>query len=182
MKLALITFLGISMFFVTETKIFYHEKPVISWSDFKPVSSMDGPESAHIHYAINYEVEFDEGNLKIEIKCYMIKEKSNVIKGEETDYLLNHEQKHFDLQEVFARKIRKRYLEKTDYIFDNLQKDLNDIFNDEISKSHELQALYDAETDHSINVEKQNEWNAKISNWLKELDDYKEVNLNIKIE
>lgn len=182
MKLLFLAFLCISLAFVTETQIFYHEKPVVSWADFKPVSSMDGPESAHIHIAISSAVEYDEGNLKIEIKCYMIREKSNVIKGKETDYLLNHEQKHYDLQEVFARKIRKRYLEKTDYVFDNLQKDLNDIFNDEIRKSHELQALYDAETDHSINEEKQNEWNTKISNLLKELEDYKEVNLNIKIE
>jgi len=36
-----------------------------------------------------------------------------VVKSAKTDYLLNHEQRHFDIAEIFARKLRKELEEYT---------------------------------------------------------------------
>lgn len=182
MKIFIALFIFLGIIFQNDNQIYYHERPKVSWEDFRAVNKIDGPEAAHIHVAISSAVEYDEGFLNIEIKCYMTPESSLVLKDKECEYLLNHEQRHFDLQEVFARRIRKRYLEKNDYTFDKLQKDLNGIFIEEIKKGTQLQADYDNETNHSIDEKKQSEWNDNIDQWLLNLEDYKDVNLKIKIE
>ena len=87
-------------------------------------------------------------------------------------YLLNHERGHFDISEIYARKIRK-------FLKINLRKEISDI---NIRKGigalekQEVayQKLYDAETNYSIDSEKQIQWLSTIQNQLKQLDDYKQ--------
>ncbi len=82
--------------------------------------------------------------------------------------LLQHEQRHFDLCEVYARKLRQAIaaghftgadMHKVDKLYEKYSDELND-----------MQMKYDGETIHSLDTEKQNEWNEKI---VKELDELK---------
>ncbi len=91
-------------------------------------------------------------------------------------YVLQHEQLHFDILELYARKIRKelyeQYVKGNDIdieIFDS-------IYYKWIDKYRKLNFKYDKETNHSINPKEQEEWNQKITVELKTLDQYSEEN------
>ncbi|WP_345078019.1 hypothetical protein [Nemorincola caseinilytica] len=86
-------------------------------------------------------------------------------------YGLSHEQKHFDITEVYARKIRKMFREEVsrgniDRIDDRLERYFREW--------EECQDRYDSETQHSLNQPMQAKWDTRIQAMLDELSDYKE--------
>lgn len=86
--------------------------------------------------------------------------------------LLAHEQLHFDIAELYARKIRK----KVAALQSQNNKDLSH-YNNEINKllteSNEIDLRYDMETLHGGITVKQSEWRNKINQELKALEAYK---------
>jgi uncharacterized Fe-S cluster-containing MiaB family protein len=86
--------------------------------------------------------------------------------------LLEHEQLHFDLGEVYARKIRKKVVELTR----KGVKDVN-LFNEAIheilKESSETDQQYDTETLHGALDKQQEEWRKKINADLTALMPYK---------
>jgi hypothetical protein len=85
--------------------------------------------------------------------------------------VLAHEQLHFDICEIYGRKLCKELLklkmsgklnnEKAEEIYNNLKSAYNN-----------YQDLYDLETDHSTNGKKQQEWNEKVKKELASLEKY----------
>ena len=86
--------------------------------------------------------------------------------------LLAHEQLHFDIAELYARKIRK----KVAALQAENNKDLG-YYNTEINKllleSNEMDMQYDMETLHGGIKAKQMEWRKKIDKELKALEGFK---------
>ena len=79
---------------------------------------------------------------------------------------LAHEQLHFDITEIFARKMRDK-LQRTSFS-DDVKAEVRKIYNDILKELQEYQERYDWETNFSRNREKQAEWNQKIAETLKE--------------
>jgi hypothetical protein len=86
--------------------------------------------------------------------------------------LLNHEQKHFDLAQAFAKKL-KRVLESLKgegstqaEALRDLEKKVNEAYNRLHDEWIQVDTQYDAETEHGTNAEKQREWDQKIAGWL----------------
>ena len=86
---------------------------------------------------------------------------------------LLHEQKHFDITELFARKVRK-YILNSILISKEILKVYGKI-QSIVKLEQNYQKLYDKETNHGNNTRKQLEWNIKIGNELVELDEYKDT-------
>ena len=81
-----------------------------------------------------------------------------------------HEQGHFDIAEIFARKLNKEitmFLTKS-----KRHEELNNIYTKVMNEKRDTQQLYDEETNHSINKSQQAAWNKKIEEMLEELKDY----------
>ena len=88
---------------------------------------------------------------------------SNSISKEDLPYVLNHEQRHFDLAEVCARKIRERVIKKFRFKIRLKWKDLNWI--EKLYEEYQkLQEKYDSETD--LSKESQEKWNKWIDEEL----------------
>ena len=101
-------------------------------------------------------------------------EKSWVKVKDSTNYILSHEQLHFDITELYARKLRKRISEFR--FTQNIRLELNTI-NDDINNELELiQDQYDVETNHSILPEMQNKWQNFIKNELLEVAQFSSIN------
>lgn len=84
--------------------------------------------------------------------------------------ILNHEQGHFNIEELFARRIRKAIKELADAgeVDENKFKELvNDLF----LLKREYQIKYDDETTHGFHHDDQARWDEKIK---QELEDFKE--------
>ena len=148
----------------------------LTWNDFKGEAHDDDPADA-LTYSSNQTTfqSFGLGN-RIEVEgfvtCYFIKTKSWVKHAKESDYLLNHEQRHFDLAEVGARELRKKF-KQSHFTNENFKKETSLLINETDEKYKKLQVQYDTETNHSRIEDKQEEWNKKIDRWMKELEDYK---------
>jgi hypothetical protein len=83
--------------------------------------------------------------------------------------LLDHEQLHFDLAELAARKIRKRFEDFKDSCLDPGESEPIQGMVAEVDRElQEEQHNYDRETNHGVNVRMQDQWRRKILAQLKE--------------
>jgi hypothetical protein len=141
----------------------------LTWEDFKAPPDMNCRNAALTASAIQFNFTYD-GQLKYTITCQFDKNKSwGKVK---TDYILSHEQGHFDITEIFARKLNKSLAEYTVGNVKSLNKDLNKIYESTMHQLNNMQNVYDSETNFSINKEKQAEWLEKINKELKDLNNY----------
>lgn len=153
----------------------------LTWPDFKGKPDRSSPYKAMTFSSISSNLlVFSEKELKIEVSCHFIKNKS--WKKAETDELLKHEQVHFDIAELAARKMRQRLslLKLKDLNQDNIQARLNKIFNTSTKEQQQMNKKYDSETNHSINTKEQKEWELKIQNELEKLNEFSSVIVSIK--
>jgi len=138
----------------------------LTWNDYKasPDPESDAAASTTSYLAIEYNITSSSFGYKIQSRF----SKTRSWGLYKTDYILSHEQGHFDIAEIFARKLNKQMSE---YRFNKktYQQDLNKIYQDILDEKEILQNQYDNETDYSRNKEKQAEWLKKIEKMLEEL-------------
>jgi len=141
----------------------------LDWNDYKsrPDVRSEAAASTATYLGVNYSITSSSFNFKI--ICSFSKNKS--WGRYKTDYILSHEQGHFDITEIFARKLNKKIKE---YKFDrtSYKTDLQKIYQDILEEKEEFQNQYDDETDYSRNKEKQAEWLKKIEKILEELKQF----------
>lgn len=141
----------------------------LTWNDYKasPDPQSDAAASTTSYLAIEYNITNSSFGYKIQSRF----SKTRSWGLYKTDYILSHEQGHFDIAEIFARKLNK---EMSEYRFNKrtYQQDLNRIYHDILDEKEKMQNDYDQETNHSINKEKQVEWLKKIAKMLEEYDEY----------
>jgi hypothetical protein len=141
----------------------------LTWDDFRGPVDPGSKNAALTISNINIEFQYDDKELVYSIKCTFNKQKSWVrIRNND---VLAHEQGHFDLAEVHARRLYKAMKE---YKFNpgTVGDDVNRIYNSVMKMHHEAQHQYDQETDYSRNRPKQLEWEKKIAAELKSLQAY----------
>lgn len=135
----------------------------LSWEDYlaKPSSSSDA--AAITSTALGLEYHVRNNILTYTITCRFSKTRSW---GKyRTDYILQHEQGHFDITELYARKLDDAIRE---YSFNpkKFKTDLDQIYKEIMEEKEEVQNQYDLDTDFSRNPEKQSEWLKKIQREL----------------
>lgn len=137
----------------------------LTWKDYKasPDTQSDAAASTTTYLSIEYKISANSFGYKI--KSWFSKTKS--WGRHKDDYILSHEQGHFDIAEIFARKLHKKMSE---YRFDRktYQQELKKIYQDVMDEKEKMQDEYDEETNHSINKERQAEWLKKIAKMLHE--------------
>lgn len=141
----------------------------LSWNDYKGKvdPSSDAAASTSTYLGIEYRISGNDFSYKI--SCSFSKNKSwGRFKNE---YILSHEQGHFDITEIFARKLNK---EMSEYKFsrDAYKKDFAKIYDDVMDEKEKMQEQYDKETDFSRNKTRQAEWLKKIETMLEELNEF----------
>ncbi|HXB11149.1 MAG TPA: DUF922 domain-containing protein, partial [Bacteroidia bacterium] len=111
------------------------------------------------------------------VRAVFIKSKSNIIKT--SDYILKHEQLHFDICELFARKLRKM-MEETDFTkVKNIIPQIQSMYNKVNGEFVRYEEKYDNETNHGENPAKQKLWSDDVANQLKDLDKYSAEDVNV---
>ncbi len=153
----------------------------LTWNDFMgSVDFGNNIEVAGVCYGWSKDVKNIGRNIKVSIICYVDPNESWAKKVSiNSKYILNHEQRHFDLAEIYARKIRQEIssLKYTDPL--SLLDSIDVIYSEYTSLGNKEQERYDLETSHSENKDKQEEWNKYIDNQLKELEVWKKTEILI---
>ena len=141
----------------------------LNWSDYKGRPDLQSDAAASTTTYLGMEYNIGQSGFKYSIQSlFSISRSWGLYK---TDYILTHEQGHFDIAEIFARQLNK---EISEYQFNRptCQQDLDKIYKKVLSEKEKMQNDYDEETNHSINKEKQTEWLKKIGQKLTELNAY----------
>ncbi len=118
-----------------------------------------------------------DGQIVYRIEAIFSKTKSAL--RNESKFMINHEQKHFDITEIHARKFRKKLAETNFLKVKNTSEKITDIYMDVCKEWNKEQEKYDKETEHSVNLAKQDLWDEKIVKELEELSAYAEIEVNI---
>lgn len=141
----------------------------LTWEDFlcEPQRNTDAVASTSTALGIAYQVRNNE--LSYQITCNFSKTRSwGLLK---TPYILAHEQGHFDITELFARKLHQQL---TEYKLNKktFKQDINEIYQGVVKAKESFQYLYDGQTDHSRNKAKQQMWLERIAELLEESEPY----------
>ena len=152
-----------------EELISWNEGKKLTWADYKGNARTDADAVASTATYLGIEYNFSNKGFGYTITCSFSKTRSWGL--HKTDYILAHEQGHFDIAEIFARKLN---MQLSGYKFEknNFKTDLKKIYDTITSEKEKMQNDYDRETNHSINKEQQKEWLKKIEKMLNGLEEY----------
>lgn len=154
----------------------------LKWSDFQGKANTSSSLDAYTMLGISLEVIGQKnGTVDMGVFGYFEKNKSWVKPGEKTDHLLLHEQKHFDLCEVYRRKLIKKLEAKKSYNYDSFSQDVGEMFNKNFEEYTQEQERYDEETHHSQIKEMQIKWNKFIAKELLRLEKYDKIAATLNV-
>ena len=142
----------------------------LTWADFRGVPPGDKTVAATTASGISYSFKTrglpGQYTLDYEVIAYFYPEKSWYHPELSDAVVLMHEQLHFDITELFARKMHKILSGRT--FSGNVRGEVRQIFSKINKELKAFQDRYDLETDFSRNWEAQEQWNKRIAKRLVE--------------
>jgi len=145
-----------------ETEIEWTHNRKLIWEDFKGEPDLTAfPNALAVtNSAIGFESgsfnPFKDGKLFVSNTFY--NHGSWVLPEGKTDYVLRHEQIHFDITEIYTRKLRKALIDAN--VTTNKSSRAHSIFETIKNEWENRQEDYDYETKHGSKKETQEEWEA----------------------
>jgi len=167
--------------YAQNNSIVWSDERPLTWNDFKKKAPKNHLASAMSDITFMINVEFENNEIFIQIEPSLRPKDSWVKKNNKSDYLLKHEQVHFDIYEVYARKFRSE-IKSNHYTSKRVQNEITRLFNKYSKLAVDAQDKYDKETEHSIKREKQQEWNDSVAKELKELEEFSESSFKIPLK
>lgn len=141
----------------------------LTWQDFKAQPDKNSTNAALTSSRINIDFGYSNSGLKYNIKCGF---DQNLSWGRiKNDYILAHEQGHFDISEIHARKLYK-FLRAYKFNLRTVSTDVSKIYDTVMKEHHAFQNQYDLETNYSRDPGQQNAWKNKIDSILRDLQEY----------
>lgn len=169
------------------THVEWDQGSPVTWDLFQGTPPSDASrrtEAAAIHMTLrwhaSYSVSSSNGGATwagqvaaITVTNTMEPEQSWVVPGKAFDHVLSHERLHFDLNEVYRRKLECLLMATASCqastqqaAIDQLVSAMTQTANAILHQAEVIQELYDSETGHSTNASGQAHWQGMISQWL----------------
>jgi len=150
----------------------------IRWIDFEGTAPETGAEGAQTGYSLLYGVTCTGAAFDYDVSAVFLPRRSWVralvlADPDEARRTLRHEQTHFDITEVHARRLRKALHD----IYDPCRNGRAEVSVDAervIAAEADAQVRYDDETRHGLEAPRQRAWDRDVAGWLSELDAYAE--------
>lgn len=161
-----------------EPALSWNESYKLSWSDFKAKPNKRVSASAVTASGITFGFSIKQTDDRVisfqtEVNAHFYPEKSWVKSELADNHVLGHEQLHFNITELHARKFRQQISElKTSQSIKNELRQLHKNINKDLET---MQNTYDAETNYSIYAEVQSKWELFIAQEFQKLSKYKSV-------
>lgn len=156
---------------IAQDTIHWRAEHKLKWEDFRGKPDTSSEYKAITVADVKYILTYNNSEFNVKVTCAFEKRKSWTRSSDSIG--LAHEQGHFDIAELFARKLRKAF---KNYVFNptTIESDFNKIFIKIKSERRAYNDMYDKETNFSRSKVKQLYWNRKIMAELKKLDIYVE--------
>ena len=150
--------------------IYYSSSKPLSWKDFKGTPDNNSVAAAITASGFGYKADFKstggKSQLNIAVYCYFSKKNSWVKPGKTTDYILTHEQHHFNISFIaanfFMDKLRTAGITRANY---NVL--LPKLYNECVAIMNKMQNDYDGQTKNGQMKDVQAQWNDYVSAKIK---------------
>jgi len=172
-------FLIASSFQNNDNVIVWNKARKLTWNDFQGNISHDKTheginvykeseeDAARSRVAIALYFQCDGSKANHTVRAEFEKNKSWYYAKHKTEVVLSHEQLHFDITELYARKLRT----KLSALSNPCDKaNVGKVYQANDEAFGNFSAQYDIETYHGVNKQKQSEWEIKVHNLLSVTD------------
>jgi predicted secreted Zn-dependent protease len=141
----------------------------LTWADFKGTPDPASTNAALTNSSITLSSEYSNKGIKYIVNCKFNKLLSWA--RVRNEYILKHEQGHFDIAEAHARLLFKNL---SGYKFNSgtANEDVNRIYSETMKAHVKMQSDYDVLSDHSLDTAQQIIWENKIDSMLTSLQQY----------
>lgn len=168
--------LFLSLYLPQQTEeIKWQENRKLSWEDFQQTPDKNSPYAAMSRTGLHFKYSSTLKNNRVEldytVTSYFDPKKSWHKPEARAKHILNHEQIHFDISELHARKLRKRMSHKS--FSNDIKNEVEQIYLHIEGQRKAMQQKFDNETNHSLNIEKQVFWRDFITKELQKYDAWK---------
>jgi hypothetical protein len=174
-SLLLLSFLSFSTLENDPEKMPWSETRRLTWADFQgtPNRSDDFVASTNSGISFSYSISNRDGNYGFRYTVLSnFYPKDSWYKPESaSEYILKHEQTHFDISELYARKLRKK-LESLE-IGSNIKDVVDQLYVEIEQQRRAMQAEYDRDSDHSKNRDGEFRWREFVAGELQKYDNWK---------
>ena len=165
-----------------DNEIVWEQGKRLTWDDFKGKPDPD----THLHAYTRTSLKSDfvsntQTSAVLAVTGYFVKNESWVMPEQKTDKLLAHEQLHFDLNELYRRKLANKLENHNGFTFKNFSQEASKIFQEVFNEMASEQKRYDQETQHSKIDAKQKEWEANIAAELKKWNKYQGTEITVQV-
>jgi hypothetical protein len=162
-----------------ESKLEWNEFYQVKWSDFQGKPSEYSHGDAATAVQIKAKPFYIKNEIHYDVWAYFNREQSWV--RHHSQELLEHEQLHFDIAELYARKIRKEIIRLKNNNVNDVET-INAAIKVLLAESDKMDIQYDAETLHGSFPKKQAKWASKIKQEMAELEQYKKIKRIVTIK
>ncbi len=149
--------------------IYYNPAQLLTWADFTGAPNLGGNVAALTMSGFGYKAAMTNaagrGQINIGVYCYFSKPKSWVKPNRKNEYILKHEQNHFDITyiaaNIFVQKLREQVITPA-----NINQIIPKIYRECCDIMSKMQDDYDDETNHGQTDREQYRWDALIEKRL----------------
>jgi len=154
----------------------------LTWKDFVDTTLTHSDRAALTNSGIRLDFnQTSQHSITINVFSAMDRDKSWVDRNKKSDYILSHEQYHFNITEYWARKLKKD-LSAEHFTTKNLKEKVSSISKDNIAQLHDMQDEYDHDTKHSEIEPEQKRWEKKVDDLLKSVEQYAPTSITVQIK
>ncbi|MBX2827876.1 MAG: DUF922 domain-containing Zn-dependent protease [Flavobacteriaceae bacterium] len=173
---AALLFLLVSFPPFEEEKIPWSEDRKLTWEDFRGTPSGSEEFVASTNSGVSFSFSYSERNgvpkVEYEIRSNFYPDLSWYRPAKVSDYILGHEQLHFDISELHARKLKKALSELPhNREFGDASKG---VYEQIEAARRDMQNQYDSDSDHSNIGEEEYRWRIYVADQLKVYEDWKD--------
>lgn len=144
-------------------------RPLV-WDDFRGRPNASSHNKAVTDSGMSITFSCENGKVDVGLDVYFNPNRSWT-KVTDSEHLLAHEQLHFDITELFVRKLRKQ-LTSLGTNCAQVNKYIQEYYDRNYESLLQYQQKYDKETRHSIDAEEQRRWETKVAAEMKALAEF----------
>lgn len=149
-----------------DNSIRWQDNQLLQWDDFagqaSDTSKFDAQSFAEICYHYTF---YSPRDFHFDVFANFRKNTSWIKKQKKSEALLRHEQLHFNIAALYAEKLKDEF--SNFHYTSHYEGQIANIFRQKEREYQAVQRQYDEETNHSLNKERQRQWEDFINNELR---------------
>jgi hypothetical protein len=173
---------SISLKEADEEIIVWQKNHRLTWDDYKGKQQHRFAAASTVYSMYRHIYKDSSQHLYASVKALFYPQDSWRNKHWVDDALLAHEQRHFDIVELYARKLRKQLSTLRVINEEDAQQKLDSLHTIIDTEMDAYQDKYDEETNYSMAHDEQQSWIHKIDQAITDLDAYQSTEVKLKVK